>query len=310
MVDIVVGQVFKNYKELCNYLQEPIKDGPAKQYQLKYWATFFTLQKQGHKLKVVKVTQPYRPKLETMRNSENYPVMVNLLAELHKSYTGVKVSNTLPKQYTEIIIYTSELSQLLGFCKKSFFSLKDGDEKIEFTREEQRRVYNVGNAIFRDKIRHTLDTLANHNFIVANKTYIIITNERDTLDLASADEHNLIEVLKAEALGELHKELYTEGRIKSKYGKFTEGDCHNLRVEDRLYAKLEEKLLSRTNIVKSYAVNQILFTEAMYNRMNEFKLTFMEQEALTDTINTSLVNILNNKLEDALQPLVEDRVKR
>lgn len=309
MLTIFVGQVFKNYKELCHYLQEPIKDGPAKRYQLKYWESFFTLQKQGHKLKVIKVHKPYQPKLDSIRNSENYPIMINLLAELHKSYTGVKVSNTLPKQYTEIIIYTNELSQLLGFCKKEFFSLKDGNALVEFTPEEQRKVYNVGNAVFRDKIRHTLDTLAKHNFIVANKTYIVITKDRETLDVATAEEHKLIEVLKAEALGELQKELCAEGRISSKYTKFTEKDCYQLHVEQRFYAKLGEKLLSKTNIVKSYSVNQILYTESMLNRMNEFKLEYAEQLPLIDNINTSILDVLNKKLEDSLHPLVNDTIK-
>lgn len=309
MQELYVGQVFKNYKALCNYLQEDVKEGNAKIHQRAYLETFFKLEQNGHKLTIIEIYKEYKPKLETIRYSENYPIMVNLLDELHKSYSGVKVSKTLPKQYTEIIIYTNELCQLLGFCQRGFFDLKEGKKDVEFTRDEQRRVFNAGNTMFRDKIRNTLTTLANHNFIVAQKTYVVITKERESLDVATMEEHNTIEVLKAEALGELHRELHAEGRIKSLYGKFTEGDCHNMRVEDRFYAKLDFKLLEKTNIVKSYAVHRILFTESMLNRMQDFKLTFIDKLKLTDSINTDVHSKLSSKLDESLKELLDITIK-
>ena len=43
------NQIFKNYKELCEYLDEPIKTGKSKQLQLKDWERYFSYEKEGQK---------------------------------------------------------------------------------------------------------------------------------------------------------------------------------------------------------------------------------------------------------------------
>ena len=49
------GQVFKNYKELCVYMEEPEKTGAAKMSQLNRWSGLFTYHKVGHKIVIDEV---------------------------------------------------------------------------------------------------------------------------------------------------------------------------------------------------------------------------------------------------------------
>lgn len=47
--NLEIGMIAKNYKELCNLLNEPIKDGNSKKFQLKEWARYFEFEKQKWK---------------------------------------------------------------------------------------------------------------------------------------------------------------------------------------------------------------------------------------------------------------------
>lgn len=42
------GQKFKNYKALCEFLEEPVKTGKSKQLQLKDWERYFQYHKEGN----------------------------------------------------------------------------------------------------------------------------------------------------------------------------------------------------------------------------------------------------------------------
>ena len=55
MKKINEGQIFKNYKKLCEYLEEPVKTGKSKQLQLKDWNRFFNWHKEGNQFVVDKV---------------------------------------------------------------------------------------------------------------------------------------------------------------------------------------------------------------------------------------------------------------
>lgn len=44
-----VGMILKNYKELCQVLEEPIKSGASKKAQLNWFEKHFTYKKEGHK---------------------------------------------------------------------------------------------------------------------------------------------------------------------------------------------------------------------------------------------------------------------
>lgn len=311
MNEITLNQTFKNYPELCSFLDEEVLSGKQKEYQIKRWKEFFAFEKNGHKLKIIKVHKPYRKKLDEVRQSVNYPIMLTLLSELQKSYSGVRVSNSTRKKYKELVIYTSDLCCILGFCKKEFFALQDKgkDTKTSWTPQEKQQVFVAGNNIFREKIRHILETLQKYNFIFHRKHYVIATKDREELDLATDEEFLTIETIKHETLGEIHDELFESGKVKYKYGKFTEADCHILNVSDELYSKIGVKLLQRTHIIQSYSVHQIFFTDAMLNRFKEFRLDIEEQLGILDETNGKIVNRLYAVLDENLHPIVDQTVK-
>ena len=65
------GEVFKNYKELCERLGEPVKDGNAKKSQLKQWEQKFSYQKQGHKIIITEVFEEPRKMIDNRVKSDS-----------------------------------------------------------------------------------------------------------------------------------------------------------------------------------------------------------------------------------------------
>ena len=52
-------QVFKNYRALCDYLEEEVKTGAARIKQTQNWTQYFTYDKQGHKI-IITGVKPIR----------------------------------------------------------------------------------------------------------------------------------------------------------------------------------------------------------------------------------------------------------
>lgn len=63
MRQVMEGQVFKNYGELCSHLDEPIKSGKSKQLQLADWQRYFTFERKGHQFTVTGVYDSPLPKV-------------------------------------------------------------------------------------------------------------------------------------------------------------------------------------------------------------------------------------------------------
>ena len=52
MKQINNGQKFKNYKALCEFMEEPVKTGKSKQLQMKNWERYFQYHKEGNSIVV------------------------------------------------------------------------------------------------------------------------------------------------------------------------------------------------------------------------------------------------------------------
>ena len=48
--ELYVGQEFANYRRLCEFLGEKVKNGHSKQCQVKNFERYFSFQRQGNKI--------------------------------------------------------------------------------------------------------------------------------------------------------------------------------------------------------------------------------------------------------------------
>ena len=121
MKELSVGKVFKNYKELCKYLDEPLKTGNAKIAQMKGWERYFKLQKDGHKMIVEEVYEVTQDLAEDKRCKTINPMIRYLRL----------MSANITKDYHSFTDWICEILWLLNknVCDISFQS---GEEIEEF----------------------------------------------------------------------------------------------------------------------------------------------------------------------------------
>ena len=70
ILEIKQGQIYKNYKELCEHLGEQPKTGKSKQLQLKDWERYFTYHKNGNKFVIDEVFSQAKEKIDGRKNNK------------------------------------------------------------------------------------------------------------------------------------------------------------------------------------------------------------------------------------------------
>ena len=62
LYNLYVGQVFKNYKVICEFLNEDVKSGRSKQLQIINWGRYFSYDKEGQKFIITNIYKTPSPK--------------------------------------------------------------------------------------------------------------------------------------------------------------------------------------------------------------------------------------------------------
>lgn len=115
------GQVFKNYKALCEYLGEAVKGSGTngQKGQLKRWQQYFAWEKQGHKMIITEVFDEVKEKEDKRKN--------NTFVSQHKQESFFKEGAELSTTILLHIVSNSNLDDLttwqqLAFKSKDFYS--------------------------------------------------------------------------------------------------------------------------------------------------------------------------------------------
>lgn len=115
--NIAVGQHFKNYKELCLALNEPIKSSDSKIAQLKKWSSFFKFERNGREYIILEIYESpiiYKNYQYTDTNPFSELMYPIIILELHKTF----LNNGEHYHYQSLIKYRREFFILFGFMDK------------------------------------------------------------------------------------------------------------------------------------------------------------------------------------------------
>lgn len=120
---------YRNYRDLCEYLGEPVKTGQAKIDQLKHWGGHFTWENDGHKYIPTKILKPLSPRERLYHtNTKWYPNISKIILSMTKNALNGYGVNELSLKYRELIITSAQLYNLAGLCNPSFKNFKKGWE--------------------------------------------------------------------------------------------------------------------------------------------------------------------------------------
>lgn len=125
------NDIFKNYKELCECLGEPVKNGCSKKSQMKEWERYFSYRKEGNKFIVTEIFNTPKNKTDNRvnnysRNNKNVkPMMDYLMSEFNTKYID---------EYFTISNWSTIVLHLMNkeACDKTY---RDDDEVFQFCGE-------------------------------------------------------------------------------------------------------------------------------------------------------------------------------
>ena len=125
------NDIFKNYKELCECLGEPVKNGCSKKSQMKEWERYFSYRKEGNKFIITEVFDTPKDKTDNRvnnysRNNKNVkPMMDYLMSEFNTEYID---------EYFTISNWSTIVLHLMNkeVCDKAY---RDDDEVFQFCGE-------------------------------------------------------------------------------------------------------------------------------------------------------------------------------
>lgn len=211
------GMVVKNYKEMCEMLDEEITNGNSKKAQLKEWSRYFAWEKKGQKFIILDIYDEPLPKDDGRQNKNIYVQYIQVI--LMKILS--KQRNTKEPFY----ITTNQMWKLLGMINDNYknISLDDLNDMImeyEVTSFDMKKFYQRCNQRLREILFSSLNKLEDRALIKYEiETVIVFLDEDRKTVYRPANDIQKKKILKAE------RKALLDMRLESKqhaYARFKE----------------------------------------------------------------------------------------
>lgn len=331
-----VGTKFKNYVELCEYLEADVLDSNSKNAQLKEWRRYVNLRKNKNNSYTIK--EIYGQPLEKMdkRKFGNNVIYMELI-ELTLLYYLYENMHT---EGDSICLSRSSLYDILGFVNNNYileflrkYRVDSEHQKNVSKLKEEHNITNFDLYNFYEHSSHRFNEILNRAFSDLGKQSILlikpvfIITEFDETEENMELKDEVLEKLKTEKLDDmqmyelLNQFEYKTSRVASeddmKYilsiNRMTLDEFEYRYMYDvyrnnerfNFYKELTIKLLEDMNWIFCYKAYQFSFTEStlqsgirIYKRSIEnYKNNRLELNGiLRDAINTNAETVYNNQL--------------
>ena len=201
-------KTYKNYKELCWILEEPIKSGKSKQLQMKDFERYFEFHKEGNKIVIDNIFSEEKEKID-MRKSE-------YISETDKRHNG---NNTFYfKNYYQFKVSKSEWHNIGIYYITNGKDIYIGSTIAGFRERFQQHYYGT----FK-RMQHTYDLLQNNGefHILYDMTGVkdiplvrMVENEYIQYFKEYTDFNVINHMNEANWKGKNHKQKYKNIKIK------------------------------------------------------------------------------------------------
>lgn len=210
--NLKVGQVIKNYKELCELLDIEAKGGASKIAQHKEFDRYFEYEKQGHKYIITKIYENPKERIDNRMNGNN-TVFADDIEKLILNILASSKDDT-------ITIARGQLYKMLNMCNENYLlgrsNISKLSEIIELPKSAIYEFYDNNSSKLRDTVERNLRRLRSRALITWKNTTTVAVTEIDI------------------ELNELGEPIYD---------KRTRSIRHKVKTIHRLADKFEEKLI-------------------------------------------------------------------
>lgn len=275
--NLQIGQVVKNYKELCALLGKEIKTGDSRNAQLKEFARYFEWEKSGHKFLITDIYNTPLPK-EDGRNKGKYVKCIEIV-----------LLNYLSKQKG----YTCTLSkrkwwELLGMVNRKYDNVNQ-EELLELnpviTKFEIRHYYQRCNKKLEEILFSALRSLSSRKLIDWEIETVIVTQDQEKQHYRIANEFEKKMILRAERYV-LHKIMHLE-KMFNVFAK---------QKQDEFYRLVNEILENSLDKDWQYYYKRV---KIIYNHDQVVEaIPDIEAELRRLELNDKVVNALNEHAEE------------
>lgn len=226
------GMIVKNYKAMCNLLNEQICNGKSKRLQLEHWRCYFDFEKDGQKFIIGEVFDNPLPTFDARKQKDGIYVkyIELLLMEYLSKQKGYMASLTKKDLYillgmSSLIYhdYNTTYSSIKNVMDNRYeYPASDEDIQIFYQRADRKL-----NAI----LMSALKSMANRFLINYSTEYVICEKETYMNDNGKKISHNIYriaddeeirKILKAqqETLKELNIEKFSDVFLKNKMKEY------------------------------------------------------------------------------------------
>lgn len=192
------GDVIKNYKELCNLIEENVKEGSSKKAQLKEFERYFQYEKHGHKFVILEVFDKPLMKCDK-RKDGNRRIYVTYIESILLSYLFGLDDST--GYFTK-----KELWRLLGMINQSYEKVEvDKLQKIDsrITHWEVNKFYQRCDYKLTSILFSALNSLQNRSLIEYEEQYVIVDEKNNKTYVANDDEKKIILTVEKKILNKM-----------------------------------------------------------------------------------------------------------
>lgn len=312
-----VGQIYKNYKVLCEHLNEEAKTSTSKTAHTKKWRRCFDFKTKGHKIIITEIHDEVKDNTGNWKGGNNAVKYIDVIEKL--------LLDLLARQKSEhVFISKGNLLKALKMINSDYgknkFSINKLSKEIEIDAHEIKDFYSTSDSVLQSNLETTLRRLDNKALIKWNKaiTVGVVQSNIQTIKKEVSDEygdissefhlvnptkniiHRKATPIERSNISRAEKDVLTELGYDEKYEVFRSGK------RDMYYKKVNNLLFDRYNIYLYYSSYEITFNEDHIQEEAEkqsYKLIdFLRQQAqmeLNDGVVSRLTNNADNRKQNA-----------
>lgn len=224
--NLSVGMEIKNYRKMCELLNEDVLSGTSKKSQIKRWQCYFDFEKQGHKFIITEIFDEPYSSLYTRKIKKG----------IYVGYIELLLLDYLAKQDNHIVNITKrELYTMLGmtsenYCEKrwdiqgitkNMGRMQESGYQYPVSDKDVQVFYSRADGKLNDILNSALKSMANRFLIKYFTEYVICYNDITGMHkLKIADDSEVEMILYAqrmaiEKLGYYNfSQIIKEGKVK------------------------------------------------------------------------------------------------
>jgi hypothetical protein len=281
--NISEGQIFKNYKLLCEELNQPVKTGKSKKLQLEDWGRYFEHSRSGNSFIVTKIYDNPKDKIDGRGKSEGSR------RNIYGNAIQLLITDLLARKQGYITISKTKLMLSIGMINVNYGECSKAVRKLsKFIDMDERFIYdfyNINNSNLTRMLETSLDNLQDKSILVYNKIIKVCEFSKYTPRKATKYELTQIMECEKETLEELGFENKSKVRVSNKWTVFQKETLN--------------KLSKCTDIKYYYSAYEIIvndkYIEQERNKLAELLLEqVVRDETLNDLNSTIIEQFIHN----------------